>query len=173
MDEIKTPLSHASGGWRRTTRQVYGVSDERFRSVFPPDHPYVHSPLTRLAKMLDRNAQHESAESLWRQLLIETRRAFPAGHTHQRIAASKAGGLGRCLFHLRRYEEAEEVLVDCYEGLRATRGARHKETVSAAKDLVHLYEECGPAEKAEEYRMILKSAGIDPPAGAAETATGE
>ncbi len=142
--------------------ELYRVADERFRRVFPADHPYVHSPLTRLAELLDNTGQHESAEPLWRRLVTETRQAFPPSHTHYRLALMKAGGLGRCLLALHRCEDAEPFLVETYDGLRSTLGPQHKETIRCLKSLVQLYEECGPAGKADELRTVLESAGGDP-----------
>ncbi len=154
-------------------QELYRVADERFRKVFPPDHPYVHSPLTRLAEMLDRIGKHEEAEPLWRQLRDETGQAFPSGHTHRPIALAKPCALGRCLFHLRRCQDAEQSLLECYEGQGAGQGAHHKDTIRAVKDLVRLYEECGPPEKAQEFRATLESSQTNSPEGSREANAGK
>lgn len=153
--------------------RLYRGADQRFRRVFPPNHPYLHSPLTRLAEMLDRMGKHDSAEPLWRQVLSETRREFPPGHEYHGIAAAKARGLAKCLAKLSRCEEAVELLVHRYEGLRESQGAQHKNTIGAVEDLVNLYQACGIADKAEEFRIILESAGANQPTGKAKPGPGE
>lgn len=144
-------------------QRLYRGADQRFRKVFPPDHPYVHSPLTRLAEMLDRNGKHESAEPLWRQVVSETRREFPVGHAYRGLAVTKALGLGRCLLSLRRCAEAEELFLECHDDLQAGTGTPYVEATAVVKDLVRLYQACGPAEKAEEFRVLLKPADSTPP----------
>jgi tetratricopeptide (TPR) repeat protein len=143
--------------------KLYRVADERFRRVFALDHPYLHSPMTRLAKLLDKMGDHEAAEPLWRQVAAETRQAFPPGHSHHRLVAAKTAGLGRCLRDLQRCPEAEVLLLESYEQFHTAGGARHKDTLAGAEALVRLYEQCGPAEKATEFRQILATTDAELP----------
>jgi hypothetical protein len=135
-------------------RRLYRIADERFRAVFPPDHPYVHSPLTRLAESLARTGEHAKAEPIWRQLVLETREAFPAGHARHGVAVAKLCGLAHCLVELRRCTDTEQVVAECHEARRIAQGPAHNNTLQALDDLLDFYTRCGPPEKLEEVRRI-------------------
>lgn len=63
--------------------------------------------------------------------------------------------LGHCLSTLRRYEEAEPLLLRGYKGLRHSRGWRFTATRAAADRLAVLYEAWGKPEMAARWRHVL------------------
>jgi hypothetical protein len=60
--------------------------------------------------------------------------------------------LGRCLMALRRYGEAEPLLLAAYDRLRADGVGSPHSVGEVAKRIVELYEASGEPEKAAEWR---------------------
>jgi len=143
------------GGKVEEAAQLYRVADERFRAVFPPDHPFVHSPMTRHAEMLDRLRRHDEARVYWEKLVGETRTVFPSGHVRHNIAVAELCALSRCLLELKDCTAAEPLLLECQGERRTAFGPDHRETIRAVESVIRHYEECGPAERAAEFRAML------------------
>ena len=61
------------------------------------------------------------------------------------------------------YDDAEPLLIECYEAVSKRLGSRHQQTHKAITNLVELYDAWGKADKAAEWRAKL------PPAGSAPT----
>ena len=89
------------------------------------------------------------AEPQLRRALALRVKLHPAGHW--RIAEASAA-LGQCLLRARRFEEAETLLRQGYDGLRANRDAAPQETRTALNNLVALYESWGRPVDAARYR---------------------
>ena len=81
------------------------------------------------------------------------RERMPEGHWRIALADSK---LGACLVALRRYEEAEPLLLDGYDGVEAKLGGGDSRTVQTVEHLVELYEAWSRPESAARYRAILE-----------------
>lgn len=134
--------------------RLYRIANDRFRAIFPPEHPYLGSPLARLAEMMERYGNHADAAPIWRQLVKETSEAFPKGHPSHALTIRRRQQLGRCLMRIQECNEAETLLVACYDEIRSQEAPKKKAIASAAKDLVELYESCSLEEKAAAYREI-------------------
>lgn len=98
--------------------------------------------------MIDKGTP-QSPELLLREGLDIRRNALPKGDGRTAEAES---ALGSCLAALRRYDEAELLLVESYATLKAK---RHKLTQKTLKQLIALYEAWGKPEKAAQYRPLL------------------
>jgi hypothetical protein len=73
----------------------------------------------------------------------------PKGHY---TIADVTGILGDCLIKQRRYQEAESLLIESDEGLRATMVERNPRRVESRQRLVRLYEAWGKPDLAARYR---------------------
>jgi tetratricopeptide (TPR) repeat protein len=112
-----------------------------------------HSVTARALMGLGRNAlargQLAEAEPHLRRLLAVRQKLHPAGHW--RIAEASAA-LGQCLLRARRFQEAETLLGQGYEGLRDSKDAAPQATRTILNDLVALYEAWGRPADAARYR---------------------
>src|SRR5215471_18048277 len=73
------------------------------------------------------------------------------------LSAVAHGALGECLTSQKRFAEAEPLLLDSYQTLKNSQGTDNPRTQIARQRLVALYEACGRADKAEQYRSDLAS----------------
>ena len=67
-----------------------------------------------------------------------------------------AGKLGGCLFALKRYADAEPLLVSRFDAFRGAKDAQKQVLQTAGERVVKLYEAWGKPEKALEWREKLK-----------------
>ncbi len=84
-----------------------------------------------------------------------SRALFPEANWY---AAALAAEYGECLLQLRRFDEAEPVLLASYGDFRASLGDEHDRTRTAAKRLARLYIMSGRPEKAEKWTALLSTA---------------
>ncbi|UCG86509.1 MAG: tetratricopeptide repeat protein, partial [Gemmatimonadota bacterium] len=82
--------------------------------------------------------------------------AAALGPDHGWTAHAKAV-LGSCLTSLRRYAEAERLLLEGYTALRAGSGLQDRYTQDAVVRLVTLYSVWGRDEEAGRYRELLNA----------------
>ena len=94
----------------------------------------------------------EDAESVLRQGLDIRLEKLGAEHWQTGEAKSM---LGRCLTALNRYDEAEPLLLDGYRTLEQALGAEDRNTLTALRRLVALYEASDQSAKASQYRALL------------------
>ena len=78
------------------------------------------------------------------------RNRLPAGHRSILFAESVHGTV---LSALGRHEEAELLLVESYEGLRAS-GERAPERLRALQRVINFYEARGQPDKADRYQAV-------------------
>jgi tetratricopeptide (TPR) repeat protein len=110
-------------------------------------------------KMLGRKRQTD-AEPILRECLAILQKKMPGDWT--RFHAQSL--LGEALLAQKNYAEAEPVLIEGYDGLKARQGqipplyARHH-VAEAGKRIVQLYEAWGRAEKVDEWRTKLTKPG--------------
>jgi tetratricopeptide (TPR) repeat protein len=117
--------------------------------VLPDTHPMVAALLQVLGLSFVDQAHARQAEPLLRESLELRRRALPPGHW---LLASSESALGACLTALRRFAEAETLLLRAHEALVASVGASHERTLEARKRLVRLYEAWGRPRLADPFR---------------------
>jgi len=89
------------------------------------------------------------AEPLLREGLEIRRQALPAEDWQ---TASAESALGSCLARLRRYDEAEPLLVNSYSILKTKRGPADALTLETLTQLIDLYQAWGKPDKAAQYR---------------------
>ena len=107
------------------------------------------NPLLSLGALLNGAGRPEAAEPPLREALELGRNGLPGDH---RLVFRTAVELGRCLVLLRRFEEAEPLLVEGFDKSRE----RDVDTARrAARHLVALYEARGMDQRGAPYRGFL------------------
>ena len=91
--------------------------------------------LYSLGKLLLEKGEAASAEPMLREALVIQRKTSPKNDWSTHDTASV---LGACLTATRRYDEAEPLLTESYERLKAGRGAGDKRTLEALNRLISL-----------------------------------
>jgi serine/threonine protein kinase/Tfp pilus assembly protein PilF len=122
-----------------------------FKTVLGPEHTNVGIVSRGLGEALLAKGDASAAEELLRQAVEIHRKTLPSGHWQ--IAVSESS-LGECYLILRRYDEAEPLLVEGYRKLKAAQGDKHRLTQEALERVVHLFEASGEQAQAEEYRSL-------------------
>jgi serine/threonine-protein kinase len=98
--------------------------------------------------LVDQGRARE-AEPALRESLRLRQAALPADHW---LIASSESALGACLTSLRRFPQAEALLLHAQRRLLASLGPGHERTLEARRRLVSLYEAWGKPERADPYR---------------------
>jgi hypothetical protein len=73
---------------------------------------------------------------------------------HWQLARAQSA-LGNCLAALRRFEEAEPLLLESYQALKTKRGDKDKFTQQTLSRIIKLYEGWRKPDKVGEYRAAL------------------
>lgn len=81
-------------------------------------------------------------------------RADTYGEHYYYTALTKAA-LGECLTTQKRFEEAEPLLIESYNDLKASQGEQNPRTVEALRFLVGLYDLWKRPDRAAPYRALL------------------
>jgi serine/threonine protein kinase/Tfp pilus assembly protein PilF len=113
------------------------------------DHPLVATYRVNLARVYLARQEAAAAEPLLRQALEIRQRAYPEGDW--RIGEAQ-GLLGESLTALRRYDEAEGLLLNADRILKDGPGWEGREAKATRLRLVALYQARGQPEKAATYR---------------------
>jgi tetratricopeptide (TPR) repeat protein len=112
-------------------------------------HAELAISLQSLGYILTSTGKPAQAEPLLRESLMIRKGTNPKGHY---TIAEAMGILGDCLIKQRRYQEAESLLIESDEGLRATMVERNPRRVQSRQRLVKLYEAWGKPDLAARYR---------------------
>lgn len=107
--------------------------------------------LVKLGEVLVDTQQAKEALPLMEEALTIGKKHLPAGHKDIEIANSI---LGKCLASLGRIQEAEPLLLQSYERLKAIAPA-DPETRDALNRIIDFYEGSANKVKAAEYRKLL------------------
>ena len=83
-------------------------------------------------------------EPIFRESLELRRKTLPADHW---LIANSESILGDCLTRLRRFHEAESLLMDGYAKLKAKFGEEHSRTRDAAERITRLYKAWNKSDK--------------------------
>ncbi|HLG14769.1 MAG TPA: serine/threonine-protein kinase [Blastocatellia bacterium] len=149
---------HAKGDYAAADPLYRRALDLRRRKL-REGHPDIAHSLVGFGLFLTDKGTPLDAEPLLREGLEIRRKAFSAGDWRTAEAQSVLGG---CLAALKRYDEAEPLLVESYATLKAKRGDRDRTTQQTLKRLISLYEAWGKSEKAAPYRALLAQSDSSP-----------
>jgi serine/threonine-protein kinase len=108
-----------------------------------------------LADVLNREHKYTEALSHAREAREATEKAI--GRDHWRWAAVNRT-LGVTLIGLKRYADAEPILLDSYELMRRKRGDKHRTTVLNAQRLVELYQAWNKGTLARDWQQKMDDA---------------
>lgn len=125
---------YAQGGYDEAIRKV----DEAlriYRESFGTHYDNYPTALDIKGLALVKRGQLDDGEKLLREALLMRQQALPADHFW--VALAK-GALGECLSIEKCYSEAEPLLRESYESLRASQGTENPRTKMAQQRLVDL-----------------------------------
>jgi serine/threonine-protein kinase len=108
-----------------------------------------------LADALNRQRKYQEALGYAREAREAMEKAV--GRDHWRWAAVNRT-LGVSLTGLKRYAEAEPILLDSYELMRRKRGDKHRTTILNAQRLLDLYQASGQPIRAAEWQLKIDEA---------------
>ncbi len=132
----------------------------RHRKTEPPDSPLVASDLAVLALNLQKQAKWQEAEAPLRECLDIRAKAIPDGW----LRFNTIGQLGEALLGQARFAEAEPLVIQGYEQMKAreaTIPAAGKTRLSeAAERVVRMYEAWGKPETAARWKATLGLADL-------------
>ncbi|MGB2986558.1 MAG: serine/threonine-protein kinase [Phycisphaerae bacterium] len=126
------------------------------REVLPKGHPDIASSLYRLGSLLLDRGDPAGSEPLLRECVAIRSRAFAADDWR---TANANSALGACLNSLKRFEEAEPLLLQSYPNIKAKHGESDKRTRKALQRIIDLYVGWGKTDKAAEFRARKKVSG--------------
>jgi tetratricopeptide (TPR) repeat protein len=133
---------------------------EAMQALREPSREDEADGLVALGAILTAAGKAAEAEQPLREGLEIRRAVLPKGH---RAAAEAESLLGGCLVALRRYAEAEPLLVSSYEALQQDDAAPPRVLREAHERLVQLYQAWDKPGKAQEWRdreVPLKDQGV-------------
>jgi hypothetical protein len=102
--------------------------------------------------ILAKTGQPQEGEKILREAVKIRTDLLPKGHYWVALANS---ALGECLTIEKRYNEAEPLLIESYEDLKASQGQTNPRTVETLQRVVQLYESSGNVEMAQKYRALF------------------
>lgn len=129
------------------------------RTLKLEEGPVFVTELRYLGLSLTRTGKAREAEPLLRESLDRALKGADA----MAVALDK-GALGECLTGQNRFADAEPLVVQSYESLMASNGAKHPTTILSIKRVVELYEKWKRPDMAAKYRSMLPGTAGGPPA---------
>ena len=114
---------------------------------FPPQHPQIFGCLGTMTKVLFLAGQRQQAEPYMKEAL-----ALYQASKNQFPPSAATGVLGGSLTLLKRYPQAEALLMEAYNGLKPIRGERSPDLTLVKKNLVELYKAWGKPKQAAQFR---------------------
>jgi len=97
--------------------------------------------------------QEDAGLAALRQMEAIRKRVLPAGHW---LIHRASASIGICLFHAKRYAEAESTLLAAVAGLEAVRGANFRRTQEAYRTLRDLYAATGRPDQAASWAAKIQ-----------------
>lgn len=145
-------VADAGDGYYLLGRLPQGFAETARR--FPNLQLQPASPRTMygIAQSLLTQGRPETAAPLFAAAAEGVKRLMPRGH---QFSAVVQAGYGACLVKLRRYDDAEPLLLAAYATMRRSAGESHTATRLILADLVSLYEAVGRPDEADVYRKLL------------------
>lgn len=118
-----------------------------------PGQPNISYSLIELGIILIKRSKALAAEPILREGVEILKKKLHMDHWQTAYAECV---LGNCLTALKRYEEAEHLLLKNYRIINSNRGIFHTKTQEVIKYIIELYEAWEKSEKAAECRTFLK-----------------
>lgn len=118
-----------------------------------PDHRFIASYMESLAYLESSLDQHAEAEDWWRKALEIYSKSLPTDHP---FILSANADLGWSLLVQEKFEQAEAILVACYDVLLEENFDREL-LMDVSEDLILLYEKTGDLERARTIRASLEA----------------
>jgi tetratricopeptide (TPR) repeat protein len=138
------------------------------RRILPPKHPAIATSLITMGVIDMHRGESSLAEPLFREAVGIREAALGANHSD---AVEARGFLGECLTNLKRFDEAQRLLLASWESMRGTGfqpvgfpAATAFGRKEAAQRLMRLFELRGDSEQAAQWRSVAD--GIVVPGGA-------
>ncbi len=124
------------------------------RKALPPGHPAIGESLVALGWARTGAGAAAQGERLLREGLATARKGLPTGHWFPADAESRLGG---CLVSLKRFDEAQPLLLGGCRKLLAAAGTPPARRLQALERLVHYYDLRGQPEEAAAWRLKLRA----------------
>jgi serine/threonine protein kinase/Tfp pilus assembly protein PilF len=124
------------------------------RTLLGNDHPHVGVSLYNLGRLLYRKGDWAGARDCLREALPIVERTSPPGHWRVGNVRSMLGG---CLVRMGKLRDAEPLVLQGYETIRAARGPADHYTVSALERVVDLYRRWDKPAETSRYEALLPS----------------
>jgi tetratricopeptide (TPR) repeat protein len=131
------------------------------REALPPDHPDLATKLAALAEILLDQGQYTEAEPLASECLAIREKKLP--DSWRRFSAMSL--LGGTLSGQGKFEEAEPLLLNGYEGMLTSPNPLGLGKPKGLERIIRLYEAWDRPDKAAEWRAILSAADKSESAG--------
>ncbi len=128
---------------------------ERRRKIFAPGHEFIGRSLAVLGRILAEQDNPAAAEPLF----DEARTLFQKTCPHKKeLIADAENWLGAGLVARKLFDQAEPLLVQSYETLKAEPGVPERHKQIARQHLLQLYEASGKPEKAAAWQKVQQQA---------------
>jgi serine/threonine protein kinase/tetratricopeptide (TPR) repeat protein len=124
------------------------------RAGLPPEHRAIGQTLSALGWLRAQSGRAQEGEQLLREALNICSRTWGRDGWLTADAQSRLGG---CLTLLKRFDEAEPLLLNSDKKLRAAPGAPPARRHQATERLVHLYEAWQHKEQAKKWRLTFEA----------------
>jgi tetratricopeptide (TPR) repeat protein len=146
-------LRYKQGRYKEAEQAAQGSVDMFKKALATPqDSILFTNPVLEMGMILNKESRLQEAEAYLRQALEIRSRLLPKGN----VAIARAeGALGECLMTQKRYAEAEPLLVESYNGLKAGQDEKSPRTIEALQRLVTFYDSTANAAAAQRYRALL------------------
>ena len=146
----------ANLGWLYFLKGDYARAEDEDRQALDllrkyvgTEHPVTASTAATLGLTLTREGKAKEGEPYLREALAIRKNVLPPGDFMVPYAAS---ALGECLTAQKRYAEAEPLLIDSYNELKAKLGDQDKRTIEARQRLLKLYDDWEKPDQASQFR---------------------
>lgn len=118
----------------------------------PEKHVHRAFPIAGIASVYVDQKNYEEATQLYRKVLALRRESLSDDH---KTVIDAKNSLGGALTGLKRYKEAEELLLESYQQSLKTRGSKDGRTQRAMRKLIELYKASGQSNQVEEFSKLL------------------
>ncbi len=118
----------------------------------PEKHVHRAFPIAGIASVYVDQKNYAEATQLYRKVLALRRESLSDDH---KTVIDAKNSLGGALTGLKRYKEAEELLLESYQQSLKTRGSKDGRTQRAMRKLIELYKASGQSNQVEEFSKLL------------------